>query len=167
MIIFIINYRKLRNCLQIIVLYNKRMIFYINNFSLIMFYHSVWLGFELFLLRIQAFRQLVQFTLVRKIYDNHHCHNNPPDRKWVWSLYDVMPGRDGPENSRILKKSQLKVDIGPRRQIVEFLLLGYRVEIWGFGHWVEELSFSDFYRQRWIEILNTTRCAERWGWGLA
>ena len=34
----------------------------------------------------------------------------------------------------------------------------------GIGHWVEELSFSDLYRQRWIEILNTTRCAERWSW---
>ena len=25
-----------------------------------------------------------------------------------WSVDDVMPGRDGPENLRILKKSQLK-----------------------------------------------------------
>ena len=33
-----------------------------------------------------------------------------------------------------------------------------------FDHWVEELSFSDPYRQRWTEILNTTRCAERLGW---
>ena len=29
-----------------------------------------------------------------------------------------MPGRDGPENLRILKKSQLRVEIGPCRQIV-------------------------------------------------
>ncbi len=36
---------------------------------------------------------------------------------------DVMPGKDGPENLRILKKSQLKVDIGPWRQIVESLIL--------------------------------------------
>ena len=30
------------------LLYNSGMIFYINHFSLIMFYHSVSLGFELF-----------------------------------------------------------------------------------------------------------------------
>ena len=39
---------------------------------------------------------------------------------------------------------------------------------WVFCHWVIEFSFLplrlcflDLYRQRWIEILNTTRCAER------
>ena len=34
--------------------------------------------------------------------------------------YDVMPGRDGPENLRILKKSQFGVKIGLWRQTVEF-----------------------------------------------
>ena len=37
-----------------------------------------------------------------------------------WSVDDVMPGNDGPENLRSLKKSQLKVDIGPCRQTIEF-----------------------------------------------
>ena len=83
------------------------MIFYINHFSLIIFYHSVWLGFELFRLKGQVHRQLMQFTDAREGYDNHHCHNKPPDRKWVCSVDGVMPGRDGPENLRILKKSQL------------------------------------------------------------
>ena len=32
---------------------------------------------------------------------------------------DIMPRRDGPENLRILKTQQLKVDIGPWRQTVE------------------------------------------------
>ena len=41
------------------------MIFLYESFSLI-FYHSVWLGFELFGLRAQIHSQLVQFTLVRK-----------------------------------------------------------------------------------------------------
>ena len=49
--------------------------FYFNNFSLIIFYHSVWLGFEQFGLRVQVCSRLVQFTLVRKGYDNHHFHN--------------------------------------------------------------------------------------------
>ena len=33
------------------------------------------------------------------------CHNNPPpDRKWGWSVDDIMPRRDGLENLRILKR---------------------------------------------------------------
>ena len=32
------------------------------------------------------------------------CHDKPPDRKWAWSVEDVIPGRDGPENLRILKR---------------------------------------------------------------
>ena len=54
------------------------------------------------------------FTLVCKGYDNHHCHNKPSDRKWGWNVGDVMPGRDGPENLRILKKSQLRLDHGEK-----------------------------------------------------
>ena len=34
------------------------------------------------------------------------------------SVNDVMPGSNGPENSKILKKSQLGVDLGPCRQRV-------------------------------------------------
>ena len=51
--------------------------FYFNHFSLIIFYHSVWLGFELFGLRVQVCSPLVQFTLARKAYDNSHGHNKP------------------------------------------------------------------------------------------
>ena len=36
------------------------------------------------------------------------------------SVDDDMPERDGPENLRILKKSQLRVEIGPCRQTIEF-----------------------------------------------
>ena len=46
------------------------------------------------------------------------CHNKPSDRKWDWSVNDVMPGRDGPENLRLLKKSQLELEIGLCRQTV-------------------------------------------------
>ena len=34
-------------------------------------------------------------------------------------MNDVMPGRDGPENLRILKKSQLKVEIGPWSHVIK------------------------------------------------
>ena len=33
-------------------------------------------------------------------------------------MNDVMPGNDGPENLKILKKIQLEVDFGPCRQTV-------------------------------------------------
>ena len=45
-------------------------------------------------------------------------------------MNDVMPGREGPENFKILKMSQLRVEIGPWRQRIEFLPLRRRV---GFG----------------------------------
>ena len=87
-------------------------LFYFNHFSLIIIYHSVWLGSELFGLRVQVCSQLVQFTLARKGYDNHHCQNKPPDRKWGWIVDDVMPGRDGLRIWKILKKIQFRSDHG-------------------------------------------------------
>ena len=61
-----------------------------------------------------------------------------------------MPGRDGPENLRILKKSRLRFEIGPWSRVVGDSAIESK-------SWV----FSDLYRQRWLEVLNTTRCAER------
>ena len=49
------------------------------------------MGFELFGLRTKVYSQLVQFTLERIGYDNHHSHNKPPDKKWGWSVGDVIP----------------------------------------------------------------------------
>ena len=49
-----------------------------------------------------------------------------------WSVDDVMPRRDGPENLRILKKSELKVDIGPCRQTIKFSAM--KSSSRGFGH---------------------------------
>ena len=72
--------------------------------------------------------------LARKGYDNHHCQYKPPDKKWGWSVDDVMPGRDGPEDFE--KES---VDIGPWRQRIEFLPLRHRVEI---GPLRQELNFD-------------------------
>ena len=40
---------------------------------------------------------------------------------------DIIPRRDGPENLRNLKKSQLKVDIRPWRQTVKFSAIEARV----------------------------------------
>ena len=45
---------------------------YINYFSLIAFYHSVWLGFEPFRFASRYIVIRYSFTLMRKGYDNHH-----------------------------------------------------------------------------------------------
>ena len=37
-------------------------------------------------------------------------HNKPSDRKWGWSVDDVMPRRDGPENLGFLKDSSWVFD---------------------------------------------------------
>ena len=127
--------------------------FYINHFSLIIFYHSVWLGFELFGLRVQVHSHGVQFyASAQRIWQSYRqemglkcgwCH---AQKRWA-------------ENLRILKKRELKVDIGPCRQIVEFQLLGHReLNFLPLQQW---LSFSDLYRQRWIEISNIMRWAVR------
>ena len=116
-------------------------------------------SFELFGLRAQVYSQLMQFMLARKGYDNHHCHNKPPDRKWGRNVEDVRPGRDGPENLRILKKSQLRLDHGGR----ELSFCHWGIEL-SFLPLRRRLSFSGLGRRKWIEILNITRCAARW-WG--
>ena len=56
------------------MLYNYGMIFYINHFLLIIF--SL-VGLLTIRLLVQVHRHWVQFTLVRRGYDNHDCHNKP------------------------------------------------------------------------------------------
>ena len=52
--------------------------FYINHFSLIIFYHSVWLGFELFGLRVQVHSHWVQFyTRAQRIWQSLFVIINP------------------------------------------------------------------------------------------
>ena len=43
-----------------------------------------------------------------------------------WSVSDVMPGSDGPENLKVLKNNQLVADFGHVKQTVESLPLGHR-----------------------------------------
>ena len=139
-----------------LLLYKLGMIFYINHFSLIIFYHSVWLGFELFGLRAQ-----MQSELMRKEYANQHCHNKPLDRKCDWSVEDVMQGRDGPENLRILKKES--VEIGSWRQRAEIRPLRRELGIRPLG--LEFWPLKDvvgFFGSLPTEIINITRYAVRW-----
>ena len=86
-----------------IMFYDQGMIFYFNHFSLIIFYHSVWLGFELFGLRVQVCSQLVQFALVRKGYDNHHCNNKPQTENEAGVRMTSCPEEMGWEFGRFWK----------------------------------------------------------------
>ena len=78
------------------------------------------------------------------------CHNKPPDRKWSWSVDDVTPRKDGPENLRILKR---RVEIKPMRQVLDFDRWGIELDL---GRWRRESLPT--------EILNITRCAACCDW---
>ena len=99
--------------LLIAVLYNYGMIYYVNHFSLIIFYHSVWLGFELFGSSCRS---------TYSEYSSHSCAEDmtitiviikTPDRKWFWDGNDVMPGSDGLRIWWFWKRRLLRSDSGP------------------------------------------------------
>ena len=76
-----------------------------------------------------------------------------------WSVNDVMPGSDGPENLKILKKSQLQVDRDPCRQTVR--LTAIEADSWSWG--------PTMMLKRWGPTMNlrnwdwTMRCGEHLG----
>ena len=110
---------------------------------MMIFYHSFWLDFELFGLRVQVCSQLVQFTLVRKGYDNHHCHNKPQTENEAGVWMTSCPEEMGWEFGRFWKRfswgprprcwevgvrpGSWNFENGPWKTIVEFLPLGHRV----------------------------------------
>ncbi len=55
-----------------------------------------------------------------------------------WSVDDVMPGRDGPENLRILKKSQLRLTLGYGGRRLSFC------HIWDVTKVIDMLTQEDF-----------------------
>ena len=105
--------------------------FYFNLFSLIIFYHSVWLGFELFGFRVQVCSQLVQFTLAYKGYDNHHWHNKPQTGNGVGVWMTSCPEEMGREFGRFWKRFTwvpIMVLKNWCRQTIELLPFGQRME---------------------------------------
>ena len=64
------------------------------------------------------------------------CGWRHAQKRWSWEFKDF---------------EKTSVEIGALRRELGFLPLRHAVE------------FSDLDRQRWIEILNITRCAARWG----
>ena len=81
----------------------KEWFFYFNHFSFI-FYHSVWLAFELFGLRVQLCNQLVQFTFECKGYDNHYCNNKPQTGNVAGVCMTSCPQEMGWEFERFWKR---------------------------------------------------------------
>ena len=158
------------------------MIFYINYFSLIIFYHSVWLGFQLFGL-VQVHRHWVQFTLERRGYDNYNCHNKPQignglecERHRAWKRWV--------DNLGILKKHvsweldcrrvelvvywgaspvefySWPIELGTRLGPVKLGVHFGQVESWIWVKTMVLISLTTvFCRSLPKEILKTTRCA--------
>ena len=62
------------------------------------------MGFELFGLRVQVCSQLVQFMLMRKAYDNHHCHNKPQTGNEAGVWMTSCPEEMGWEFGRFWKR---------------------------------------------------------------
>ncbi len=76
-----------------------------------MFYHSVWLGFELFGLRVQVHSIGYNiYSLTKDMTITIVIIN--PRQEMGWSVDDVMPRRDGLRIWKILKKIQLRSDHG-------------------------------------------------------
>ena len=156
-----------------IMLYKQRMIFYFNHFSLIIFCRSVWLGFELFGLRVQLVRldsrsqRIWQITIViinprlEMGLDSGWRHSQ---KRWVEYLEDFE--KDSVEFRPWCWEVGVRpwcwevgvrpwcwevgvrtwcreIEIGPCRQTIEFLPLGHRE----FSFSAIELSFLPFRRR--------------------
>ena len=104
-------------------------------------------GLRTFRILVQVHRHRYSFTFSSKGYDNH---------KWAWSVNDVMSGSDGPENLKILKKSQLGFDLGQCRKTVA--LSAIEAESWSWGltimvrSWVRQCCWEVEYRPWFWDI---------------
>ena len=154
-----------------IFLYKSFFINYILSFSLV--------GLWTIRLLVQVHRYWVQFTLARREYDNHHCHNKPQIGNGT--VNDVKSGSDGLRIWVFWKTRELSLDCRPVELVVYWGPVQLVVE-WGpvelvvdLGHvkswsWVKTMvlrSWSltkEFCRSLPTEIVNTTGCAARlWG----
>ena len=109
------------------------------------------MGFEQFGLRVQESCQLVQFTLVRKGYDNHHCHNKPQTGNGTGVWLASCPEDMGWEFGIFWKKIQLKSD-----HCVEKLEFDHAVEGWHWtmqaDSWVSAIGAENFSLCHWVEF---------------
>ena len=131
----------------------KEWFFYINHFSLIIFYHLVWLGFELFRLRVHVHSHWVQFyTRTQRIWQSPFVIINPQTGNgagvWMTSCPEEMV-------LRIWGFWKEPVEIRPLRWE-----LGIRPLRVGFRPLKDVVGF---FGSLPTEILNITRCDACWG----
>ena len=137
-------------------------------------------------LLVQVHRHWVQFTLARRGYDNHNCHNKPQigndSGVWMTSCPEAMGWEFGyfeKQVSWVLDWRRVElvvywgqsvefycrpVELGTRLRPVQLGVdFGY-VESWSWVKTMVLRSWSltmEFCRSLPTEILKTTRCAER------
>ena len=138
--------------------------FYINHFSLIMFYHSVWLGFELFGSECRCTHiEYSSRSHAEDMTTTNVIIKKKPERKWYWEFEWRHTWKRWAENLVILKNKlveillwagpvQLEVDCGRcRRQLVCLpLRQTVEVEVW-------PRSSEDLYRQRYWGLRDAQR----------
>ena len=115
-------------------------------------------------LLVQVHRHWVQFTLVRRGYDNHNCHNGNGTGVWMTSCPGAMVWEFGYFEKHVnwvldCRRVELVVYWGPVQLGVDF---GH-VESWSWVKTIVLKSCSliiEFCRSLPTEILKTTRCAE-------
>ena len=132
-------------------------LFYFNHFSLIIFYRSVWLGFELFVLRVQVCSQLEQFTLVPKGYDNHHCHNKAQTGNVAGMCMTSCPEEMGREFGRFWKRYSWGPTMVLRCWGPTMVLRSWRLTL---DHVGRQLSFChtiESWRYTWVFRISTDR----------
>ena len=86
----------------------------------------------------------VQFTLVRRGYDNHKCHNKKPDRKWDWGSEWRHARKRWAGNFGDFWKKAVRFD-----------------SEWGQSSW----GLRDAQRVYWgqlVEILTLGRAVQKW-----
>ena len=138
----------------------KERFFYFNHFSLIIFYHSVWLGFELFRLRVQVCSQLVQFTLARKEYGNHHCHNKSQTQNGAGLWMTLCPEEMGWEFGRFWKRFSWVPTMGWRSWVQPWC---WEVEV---RQWCWEVGVWPWCWKRfsWVPIMMLRSWVWPWCW---
>ena len=79
--------------------------------------------------------------------------------EWIKWVVEVVPGRKGPENMRILKRRV--VEVRPMKHAACFFFFCFFfLFFFLFFFWSDQKQISlGLDRQRWVEILDTTRWA--------
>ena len=141
----------------------------INHFPLIISYHSVWLGFELFGLRVQVHSHWVQFyARAQRIWQSPFVMINPrqemklecrwrhAQKRWAENLEDFEKRSDH-------RDEKLRSDHAVEKVRLDHAGRQLSLYHWGIENWVFYCGgkLLEFFRSLPTEILNITRCVAR------